>query len=121
MTCLDNSPNTCIVLVEQREQGRRAGEFTTIQSTGRGILKLVLLRSVTLVGETDRKMLKAAIKHSAGEDRVRHRMIPPDTIAKYAEKLESLKDEIVEIMKEEKDEKLVRRDDVFGSALLIDF
>lgn len=64
-------------------------------------------------------MLKTAIKHSAGEDRVRHRMIPPDTVAKYAEKLESLKDEIAEIMKEEKEEKLVCSDDVSSNALLI--
>ncbi|KAF9785870.1 DEAD-domain-containing protein [Thelephora terrestris] len=66
-------------------------------------------RSVTLVGEADRRMLKAAIKHSAGEDQVRHRVVPPDAVARYAEKLESLKDEIAEIMKEEKEEKLLRQ------------
>ena len=85
------------------------------------MLRPVRLRSVTLVGETDRRMLKAAIKHSAGEDRVRHRVIPLDTIVKYAEKLESLKGEIAEIMKEEKEEKLVRSDDVSDSAFLIDY
>lgn len=52
-------------------------------------------------------MLKAAIKHSVGEDRVRHRVVPPDTVAKFAERLESLKDEITEVMKEEKEEKQV--------------
>jgi ATP-dependent RNA helicase DDX27 len=61
-----------------------------------------------LVGEADRRMLKAAIKHSAGEDQVRHRVVPPDVVARYAEKLESLKEEIAEIMKEEREEKLVR-------------
>jgi hypothetical protein len=73
---------------------------------------LIQLRSVTLVGEADRKMLKAAIKHSAGEDQVRHRVVPPGTVAKYAEKLESLKGEVAEIMKEEKEERLVRGNDV---------
>jgi ATP-dependent RNA helicase DDX27 len=68
---------------------------------------LIQPRSVTLVGETDRKILKAAIKHSAGEDQVRHRVVPPDTVAKFAEKLESLKGEIAEVMKEEKEEKQV--------------
>ena len=58
-------------------------------------------------------MLKAAIKHGAGEDQVRHRIVPPDTVAKFAEKLESLKGEIAEIMKEEKEEKRVRGNDVF--------
>jgi len=67
-------------------------------------------RSVTLVGEADRRVLKAAIKHSAGEDQVRHRVVPPDTVAKFTEKLESLKGEIAEIMKEEKEEKQVRGD-----------
>lgn len=66
-------------------------------------------RSVTLVGEADRKMLKAAIKYSAGEDQVRHRVVPPDTVARYADKLETLKEEIAEIMKEEKEEKLLRQ------------
>ena len=73
---------------------------------------IVRCRSVTLVGEADRRILKAAIKHSAGEDQVRHRVIPSDTIAKFTEKLESLKGEIAEIMKEEKEEKQVRSSDM---------
>jgi len=77
----------------------------------RGVLIILPLRSVTLVGEADRKILKAAIKHSAGEDRVRHRAVPPDTVANFAEKLENLKGEIAEIMKEEKEEKQVRDND----------
>lgn len=66
-----------------------------------------------MVGEADRKILKAAIKHSAGEDQVRHRVVPPDTVVKFAEKLESLKDEITEIMKEEQEEKQVCSDVFF--------
>lgn len=64
-------------------------------------------RSVTLVGEADRKMLKAAIKHGAGADQVRHRVVPPEAVAKWAEKLESIKAEIAEVMLEEKEEKQV--------------
>lgn len=79
------------------------------------------LRSVTLVGEADRKVLKAAIKHSAGEDQVRHRVIPPDMVAKFAEKLESLKGEITEVMKEETEEKQVRSHEVPSpNTILID-
>ncbi|KAI0051695.1 DEAD-domain-containing protein [Auriscalpium vulgare] len=66
-------------------------------------------RSVTLVGEADRKILKAAIKHAAGEDQVRHRTVPPDTVAKYATKLEALKHEIAGVMADEKEEKHLRR------------
>lgn len=66
------------------------------------------LRSVTLVGEADRKMLKAAIKRSTGEDQVRHRIVPAETIQMWVEKLANLKTEIAGILEEEKEEKQVR-------------
>ncbi|KAJ6575136.1 P-loop containing nucleoside triphosphate hydrolase protein [Mycena capillaripes] len=66
-------------------------------------------RSVTLVGEADRKMLKAAIKHGAEADQIRHRIVPPEAVAKWVEKLDELKDEISEILKEEKEEKQFRQ------------
>ncbi|KAJ8522525.1 hypothetical protein ONZ45_g897 [Pleurotus djamor] len=66
-------------------------------------------RSVTLVGEADRKMLKAAIKHSAGADQIRHRIVPPEIIAHWADKLEAMKKEVAEIMHEEQEEKQLRR------------
>ncbi|KAH8102649.1 DEAD-domain-containing protein [Cristinia sonorae] len=66
-------------------------------------------RSVTLVGEADRKMLKAAIKHASGEDMVRHRQVPAETVAKWSQKLEGLKSEISAVMDEEKEEKQLRR------------
>ena len=53
-------------------------------------------------------MLKAVIKHSVGEDTVRHRTIPADVISKWAQKLEGIKEEIAIILKEEKEEKQVR-------------
>lgn len=64
-------------------------------------------RSVTLVGEADRKMLKAAIKHASGEDKVRHRQVPTEAVAKWSQRLEHLKKEITEILQEEKEEKQV--------------
>ncbi|KAI0033160.1 DEAD-domain-containing protein [Vararia minispora EC-137] len=66
-------------------------------------------RSVTLVGEADRKMLKAAIKHASGEDQVRHRTIPPEVVAKWAKKLEALKGEVAIVMQEERVEKQIRQ------------
>ncbi|KAI0669913.1 DEAD-domain-containing protein [Trametes maxima] len=65
-------------------------------------------RSVTLVGEADRKMLKAAIKHSSSEDQVRHRQVPPEVVAKWSQKLDSLKGDISEVLQEEKVEKHLR-------------
>lgn len=60
------------------------------------------------MGEADRKVLKAAIKRAAGEDQVKHRTIPSEIVAKWSKKLESLKDEIVGVLQEEKEEKEVR-------------
>ncbi|KAF5370217.1 hypothetical protein D9615_010060 [Tricholomella constricta] len=66
-------------------------------------------RSVTLVGEADRKMLKAAIKHGAGEDQVRHRIVPVEVVSKWLEKLEMLKVEISAVMRDEYEEKQLRK------------
>ncbi len=60
------------------------------------------------MGEADRKILKAAIKRAAGEDQVRHRTIPSEIVARWSKKLESLKDEIAGVLREEKEEKQVR-------------
>lgn len=59
------------------------------------------------MGEADRKILKAAIKRAAGEDQVRHRTIPSEIVAKWSKRLESLKDEIAGVLREEKEEKQV--------------
>ncbi|QRV76537.1 DEAD/DEAH box helicase [Ceratobasidium sp. AG-Ba] len=64
-------------------------------------------RSITLVGEADRKMLKAAIKRSEA-DKIRHRVVPADVVSKMVEKLDSLKSEVEEVLKEEKEEKMIR-------------
>lgn len=68
-------------------------------------------RSVTLVGEADRKMLKAVIKQSR-EDQIRHRIIPTEAITAQAEHLEELKDDVADVLKEEKEEKLIRQADM---------
>ena len=106
MTCPVSWPNTSIVWGVQRERGRKDGElFFAIDF----ILWLTgaIFSSVTLVGEADRKMLKAAIKHSSGEDQVRHRHVPPEAVVKWSQKLRDLKDEIAGVLQEEKEEKQV--------------
>jgi len=52
-------------------------------------------------------MLKAAIKHSAGEDNIRHRLVPADSFSKWVKRVEALKDEVATILQEEKEEKQV--------------
>ena len=70
-------------------------------------------RSISLVGEPDRKMLKMALKQTAsGSDTsgtVRHRVIPADAISGMSTKLEDLKEDVSEILKEEKEEKAMRQ------------
>lgn len=65
-------------------------------------------RSISLVGEPDRKMLKAVMKRSdAGK--VKHRLIPPDQVKAMMQKLEELKPEVTGVLQEEQAEKEVRR------------
>ncbi|KAL5535567.1 hypothetical protein ACEPAF_3661 [Sanghuangporus sanghuang] len=66
-------------------------------------------RSVTLVGEADRKILKAAIKHASDADKVRHRTIPTDQLALWSKRLVEIKGEITEVLREEKEEKALRQ------------
>lgn len=56
-------------------------------------------------------MLKAAIKRGAGEDKVRHRVIPAEAVAKWKERLDGITDEVEEVLKEEKEEKAVSTGD----------
>jgi ATP-dependent RNA helicase DDX27 len=52
-------------------------------------------------------MLKAAIKHGVGNDHIRHRILPQETVAKWAKVLEGMKGELEEVLREEKEEKHV--------------
>jgi ATP-dependent RNA helicase DDX27 len=52
-------------------------------------------------------MLKAAIKKGAGEDRVRHRIVPSEVVSKWAGTLDSLKEEVSAVLRDEKQEKEV--------------
>jgi len=69
-------------------------------------------RAISLVGEVDRTMLRAVIKRSSrtegADDSIRHRLIPDDTVKSMHQRLEGIKDEISEVLKEEKLEKEVR-------------
>ncbi|CAO3595231.1 unnamed protein product [Absidia cylindrospora] len=64
-------------------------------------------RSVTLVGEQDRKMLKMAVK-SANSAQVKNRVVPMDTIQRYKNKVESLSPQIQEVLQEEKEDRALR-------------
>ncbi|KAI9490348.1 P-loop containing nucleoside triphosphate hydrolase protein [Zychaea mexicana] len=65
-------------------------------------------RSVTLVGESDRKMLKMAIKSANAGSQVKNRVVPAEAIQKYKKKVEKLTPQIEEILQEEKEERALR-------------
>jgi ATP-dependent RNA helicase DDX27 len=54
-------------------------------------------------------MLRAAIKHAAAEDQVRHRVLPTEALQRWADKLVDLKNEISDVLREEKEEKQIRQ------------
>ncbi|KAI8643921.1 P-loop containing nucleoside triphosphate hydrolase protein [Parasitella parasitica] len=64
-------------------------------------------RSVTLVGEADRKMLKMAIKSSVGSQ-VKNRVVNHELVQRYKQKVESLGPQIKEVLAEEKQERAIR-------------
>jgi len=63
-------------------------------------------RSITLVGEKERKMLKDVVKNAHVP--VKNRIIPQDVIEKYKKKLEELEADIKDILKQEQEEKELR-------------
>ncbi|KAH8922403.1 DEAD-domain-containing protein [Atractiella rhizophila] len=65
-------------------------------------------RAVTLVGESDRKLVKAAIKNSSSES-VKHRTVPIATLKELSSQLAALEDEIASVLVDEKEEKELRR------------
>ena len=67
-------------------------------------------RSITLAGEADRKVVKAAVKSSnALESKVLSRTLDDKDIKKMHEKVEGMAKEVEEIMKEEAEERKLRQ------------
>ena len=69
---------------------------------------LILNRSVTLVGEKGRKVLKEVVKQAKVPPK--SRVVSPSVVEKYKEKIKSIENEIAEIMKQEEEEKEVCMD-----------
>lgn len=65
-------------------------------------------RSVTLIGEADRKLLKMAVKSST-KTQVKHRVVPAELIVKYKTKLEAITEQVKDVMKQEKEDKAMRQ------------
>ncbi|CAO1629360.1 unnamed protein product [Parajaminaea phylloscopi] len=65
-------------------------------------------RSVTLVGEGDRRLLKTVLKKSPPEQ-VKHRLVPSDIVSHIADKISELKPDVDAVLQEEKEERALRQ------------
>ncbi|CAH1779381.1 unnamed protein product [Owenia fusiformis] len=63
-------------------------------------------RSVSLVGESERKMLKEILKKN--KTPVKSRVIPQEVILKYRDRIAQLETDVLEVMRLEKEEKHIR-------------
>ncbi|XP_078092491.1 putative ATP-dependent RNA helicase DDX27 [Mustelus asterias] len=64
-------------------------------------------RSVSLVGETERKMLKEIVRKAKTE--VKARVIPQEVVLKFRDKIEKLEKDIYAVLQLEKEEKMLQR------------
>ena len=62
--------------------------------------------AISLVGERDRSFLKQILKHAAGT--VQNRIVPPERVLYWAERIAALEPEVSAILKEEAEEKALR-------------
>ena len=62
-------------------------------------------RSVTLVGEKGRKVLKEAVKQAKCP--VKSRLVPQEVVVRYRDRIKRMEKEVKEIMKQEEEEKQV--------------
>ncbi|KAJ1844922.1 nucleolar DEAD-box protein required for synthesis of 60S ribosomal subunit, partial [Coemansia sp. RSA 486] len=68
-------------------------------------------RSITLIGETDRKILKMAVKNSP-KDRIKQRVVPGQTLNKYRARVDELASQVKNILEEEREEKMFKDADM---------
>ncbi len=68
-------------------------------------------RALTLVGESDRKLVKLAMKHAPPES-IKQRVIPPEVITEVSNELRELEGEVMAVHREEKEEKEFRKGDM---------
>ncbi|GAA5856187.1 hypothetical protein JCM8547_000810 [Rhodosporidiobolus lusitaniae] len=65
-------------------------------------------RALTLVGESDRKLVKLAMKHAPPES-IKQRTVPADVVSAVGKELKALDGEVKAVVQEEREEKEYRR------------
>ncbi|KAJ2498422.1 nucleolar DEAD-box protein required for synthesis of 60S ribosomal subunit [Coemansia sp. RSA 1972] len=64
-------------------------------------------RAITLIGESDRKMLKMAVKNSA-KDKIKQRVVPIDVLNKYRAKVDEVAEQMKSVYADEKQDKMIQ-------------
>ncbi|KAJ2147595.1 nucleolar DEAD-box protein required for synthesis of 60S ribosomal subunit [Coemansia sp. RSA 678] len=64
-------------------------------------------RAITLIGESDRKMLKMAVKNSA-KDKIKQRVVPIDVLNKYRAKVDEVAGQMQSVYADEKQDKMLQ-------------
>ncbi|KAJ2663920.1 nucleolar DEAD-box protein required for synthesis of 60S ribosomal subunit [Coemansia sp. RSA 1199] len=64
-------------------------------------------RAITLIGESDRKMLKMAVKNSA-KDKIKQRVVPIDVLNKYRAKVDEVAEQMQSVYADEKQDKMIQ-------------
>ena len=65
-------------------------------------------RAITLAGESDRKIVKTALKAVKESGKIVSRALPPENVDALARKIEELETEVEAVLKEEKEEKAMK-------------
>jgi hypothetical protein len=86
---------------------RRDGECSSsVPASHTKLTHLPPARALTLVGESDRKLVKLAMKHAPPES-IKQRVVPPEVITEVTQELKDLEGEVKAVQREEKEEKEV--------------
>lgn len=95
-----------IELVEPLELAEKDGKSSSPLLCTPPVSLTPIHSALTLVGESDRKLVKLAMKHAPPES-IKQRVIPPEVIAEVTKELEDLEGEVKAVQREEKEEKEV--------------
>ena len=66
-------------------------------------------KAISLAGENDRKVLRQAMKNVPSADLIQYRVLPKTLIEECKFAVDTLKDRVVEVMKEEKEDRVLKQ------------
>ena len=98
----------CGKVVLKKKRDKKRGENTRIcvqYSIGAVVWYMYVRRSVSLVGEGERKLLKELVKKA--KIPAKSRVIPQEVVTRYRDRIQELAEEIKATLKKEREEKEV--------------